>query len=236
MNAEQKYTIDRAEGQVRQIRRTIEELTSFGWNVKETTRALQAFDVYRGRLALNQTNIETCSPLDKDYKTKIQSLLSEENLLVESISKLAVEARQALTDEELSFFQAREGLLDKLTKQIEEADNQVQQGLTWLIDGLQTRWGLMVKRQELAQRFQAIGQAHNTPESFQAGAIQLPKPFMKMNHPIWSAFVASFLGRVSAVLPSMETASPVDAVRTIYEKPVYVDIGHDPNSTRLKAR
>jgi hypothetical protein len=231
MNTEQKYQVENAEAEVRQIRRTIAELEGFGWKCGETVKPLAGFDKYRAMLAANKAAIEGISPLDKNYKETIARLLSEENLHVESVAKLAVEARQALDDEELAFYDARDGALATLSEQIEEADEQIRNGLSWWIEGLQTRWGLMVKRQELAQRFQDISQAHNTPESFNAGSVGLPKPFAKMNHPVWGAFVASFLGRLSAVLPNMETATPSDAVKTIFEKPAPpIDIGHDPNS------
>lgn len=235
MNTEQEYQVKHAEGQVRQVRHTLEELQGFGWKASETAKPLQAFDAYRGRLAANQAAIDSLSPLEKNSKGRLSELLSEENLLVESLGKLAGEAAQALSDEELAFFDARDGLFDGIKAEIDEADNQIQQGLTWLIEGLQNYWRGLVKKQELAQRFQDISQQHSTPETFSAGGVSLPKPFAKLNHPIWGAFVASFCGRLFAILPNMETATPSDAVKTIFEKPAPpIDIGHDENSRKFQ--
>jgi hypothetical protein len=218
MNQEQKFTVSQAEGQVRQIRRTLEELAGFDWKATETTKPLQTFDAYKGRLALNQATADTLSPLEKDGKGKLVELLSEENLLVESLAKLAGEARAALTREELSFFAARDGLFATLEEQTEEADGQIRNGLNWLIDGLQTRWGLMQKSQELAQRFHSISEAHSTPESFGVNTMRLPKPFVKLHNASWHALIASFLARLGQVLPNLEKTEPADAVRTIYER------------------
>ncbi len=218
MNTEQKYTVDQAEGQVRQARRTLSELEGYGWKPAETTKPLQAFDAYRGRLAANQAAIENCSPLEKDYQQKISKLLSEESLLTEGLGKLAGEAAAALADEELSFFEARAGLLTGLNEQVSEADTQIQQALTWLIEGLQSRWEIMQKKQELSGRFQAISQAHNTAEGFGVTSLQIGKPFPKMAHAVWGAYVGSFFGRVQTVFGNCEATSPQDTVRTVYEK------------------
>src|SRR6266508_1992359 len=181
MNTEQKTTVEKAEAEVRQIRHTLEELNSFGWKATETAKPLMTFDQYKARLGLNKAAIENCSPLDKSYQSKLSTLLSEENLLVESVAKLSAEARQALTDEELAFFGTRDGLFAGLGEQIGEADSQIAQALSWLIEGLQNRWALMQGSAELAQRVHDISVKHSTPESFGQPNIQLPKPFAKMN-------------------------------------------------------
>ncbi len=133
----------------------------------------------------------------------------------------------ALSDEELAFFDARDSVLVSFGEQVEEADTQIQQALCWLVEGLQKRWGAMVRRQELTQRFASISQSHNTPESFSRGIDRLAKTFWEVERGYLAVFVASFLGRVSAILPNMETTTPADAVRTIYERPVVVDIGKE---------
>lgn len=218
MNAEQNYAVSRAENTVREIRRKVEELSSFGWKANEPTRPLQAFAAFRLKLEGNQTARENVSPLDRDYKQKMTALLSEENLLIEGLSKSAEEAATALVDEEISFFQSRDGYFEQLQAELEQADNQIKNGLSWMLDGLQSRWKLMIKKQELAQRFQDISQKHNTEESFHVGQVALPKPFPKLGSPIWGAFVASFLQRLGATLPSFEQTEPADAIRTIFEK------------------
>ncbi len=73
MNTEQKYQVNAAEGKVRQIRRTLEELTSFGWKATETTKPLQAYDRVPRQIGTNQAAIDTLSPLDKDSKGKLSS-------------------------------------------------------------------------------------------------------------------------------------------------------------------
>ena len=219
MNQEQKFTVNQAEAKVKFIRHTLAELDGFGWKATEPTKALQGFDAYRDRLAANAAAIDSASPLEKDGKGKFAQLLSEENLFVESLGKLATEAAQALTDEEFAFFAARSNILAKFREQTEEADIQIEQGLTWFVEGLQIRWATMLKKQELARRFADISQRHNTPESFGVEPIGLPKPFKNLNSSIWPAFVGSFLGRLGAVLPNMETTSPADVIKTIFEKP-----------------
>lgn len=218
MNEQQVALVKQAEESIKGIRRTLSELDSFGWKATEPNKALSAFDKQRRALDSNQDAIANLSPLEKDHKAKLSTLLSEENYTVESLSALARDAQAALTDEELSFFDARQKFLESSGVGIAKADSDIRLALVALIAAMQERWGLMIKRQELAQRFMAIHQMHNTEESFHVSDIQIGKPFPKMNQGIWLAFVASFLGRVKDVFGNCETTTPEDAVRTIYER------------------
>jgi uncharacterized phage infection (PIP) family protein YhgE len=211
MDHEQTYQVRKATQEVAAIRRTIEELEGFGWKVSETNKPLKSFDA-----ALKA--LQTLPPASAYLKSEIAARLNDEKTLIESLVSLAREARAALTDEELSLFNARDKYLTGFDAQIQQADEENQQALEGVLQALQNRWNIMQKKHELAQRLSGISEKHNTPESFGAGDMRIGKPFAKLHSAIWHAFLKSYFERVQELFTGAETAAPADVARSVFEK------------------
>ena len=220
MNVLQEQQIQRAHETIQHIRRELATIELLGWEVSEGTKqTLTDFDDTYLLLAQNARQIAVLKPDNSPaHEKKLTELLDKENYYVESLAALANTAYQALSAEQLRFFEARQELRKPFEDRIVQADATAKQGYEIVAQGLQDRWQAMGQLYELGRMLAIISEQHNTTPRLAEPERRLPKPFGKKPANTFRAMVEAYLERLGEVLANSEKVPPARIGEDAYSK------------------